>query len=566
MASLTIFYLTSLIIALSTIGFGFAFIKFLKLDNLNLNYGIIGILGLFFLSIISSYTHLVVPHNYIHNITIIILGLLSYFIFVNKKINDIKILGLIFTILFICIILAKNNEDFAHYHLQSSLHFAQQKLQFGIGNLDHGFKHISSLFFLMSLNYLPFFEYYLFNLTNFLFLFFFIIFILQEIFYKKFFSSNLVRILLCFLLILFLTKFSRLAEYGSDISGQIIISYYIFFIAELIFNKNISFEKKILYLKVSLILIVFAISFKFILAIYSILILLLLYFINEKKRVILNLFNYKFLLAIFLPILFLIFFNFSSTGCLLYPVNSTCFSNTYDWAVPSEVVNYLNFYYELWAKAGAGAGYQLSDEKKYVQFLNWVPNWFKMYFFTKVSDFLLVTLFIIFVFGLFFMKRILKKKKKYTKLDNKHLVFFLSLIIIFLIWFFNFPTLRYAGYIIFYLLIIFPISVLLNSKINLSKKENLKKFSYIVIICFVFFIGKNTSRIYNEVLLTENEHHNFKNFPFYWVKNVDYKEVLIDGHKIYLTSDSCWNTPSTCVRHTQFKISKKNGYTFYSKK
>ena len=123
---------------------------------------------------------------------------LAYFILSDKKIIDLKILSLIFTILFICIILAKNNEDFAHYHLQSSLHFAQQKLQFGLGNLDHGFKHISTLFFLMSLNYLPFFEYYLFNLTNFLFLFFLIIFLFTRIFNKKFSSSNLVRILLCF--------------------------------------------------------------------------------------------------------------------------------------------------------------------------------------------------------------------------------------------------------------------------------------------------------------------------------------------------------------------------------
>ena len=148
----------------------------------------------------------------------------------------------------------------------------------------------------------------------------------------------------------------------------------------------------------------FAISFKFILAIYSILVFLFFYLINEKKKIILMLLDFKFLLAILLPSIFLIFFNFSSTGCLLYPVNITCFNNFYDWALPPEVVNYLNFYYELWAKAGAGAGYQLSDEKKYIQHLNWVPNWFKMYFFTKVSDFLLVTLFIIFIFSLFFKR------------------------------------------------------------------------------------------------------------------------------------------------------------------
>ena len=54
--------------------------------------------------------------------------------------------------------MAKTNEDFGYYHLPNSIQFAQQKLQFGLGNLNHGFKHISTLFMLMSLNYLPIFE------------------------------------------------------------------------------------------------------------------------------------------------------------------------------------------------------------------------------------------------------------------------------------------------------------------------------------------------------------------------------------------------------------------------
>ena len=61
----------------------------------------------------------------------------------------------------------KYHEDFGYYHLPNSIQFAEQKLQFGLGNLNHGFKHISSLFMIMSLNYLPYIDSYLFNLTNF---------------------------------------------------------------------------------------------------------------------------------------------------------------------------------------------------------------------------------------------------------------------------------------------------------------------------------------------------------------------------------------------------------------
>ena len=55
---LILFFLISLIILLSTIGFGLIFTKFLKFENFNYNYGLVGILGLYILSIISSYSHL----------------------------------------------------------------------------------------------------------------------------------------------------------------------------------------------------------------------------------------------------------------------------------------------------------------------------------------------------------------------------------------------------------------------------------------------------------------------------------------------------------------------------
>ena len=65
--------------------------------------------------------------------------------------------------------MAKTNEDFGYYHLPNSIQFAQQKLQFGLGNLSQVLITLA-LFMLMSLNYLPLFEFYMFNLTNLLFL------------------------------------------------------------------------------------------------------------------------------------------------------------------------------------------------------------------------------------------------------------------------------------------------------------------------------------------------------------------------------------------------------------
>ena len=103
---------------------------------------------------------------------------------IKKNFEKLKYVIIIFSLLFVCILMSKTNEDFGYYHLPNSLQFAQQKLQFGLGNLNHGFKHISSLFMLMSLNYLPIFKFYLFNLTNLLFLTFFVTFIIKEIYLR----------------------------------------------------------------------------------------------------------------------------------------------------------------------------------------------------------------------------------------------------------------------------------------------------------------------------------------------------------------------------------------------
>lgn len=565
MENIFFFFLISVIITVSTLGFGFSFTRLLGLKVFDYNYGTIGIIGLFFLSIISSYSHLVISHNYYHNIFLIILGLITFLIFGKKETKDIKIISLIFVILFICIILAKNNEDFSYYHLPNSIQFAQQKLQFGLGNLNHGFKHISTLFMLMSLNYLPIFDYFLFNITNFLFLFFLIIFLTKEIFYRQNYNLNFVQILLCFCGILFLTKFSRLAEYGSDISAQILLVFYTFFILELIFNKKLNFDLKISYCKISSILIIFAITIKFILTIYSILFLLMFFLIEKKKLVLKNLLQFKFSIILLLPLIFLVIFNFSSTGCLIYPVEITCFDNTFDWALPSRVVADLNSYYELWSKAGAGVGYQLENGDSYIKNLNWFSHWFSVYFFNKVSDYLLVIFFIILVFSLFFLKNIRSVNSQVLNLNFKHYIFFISLLIVFLLWFLNFPTLRYAGYIVIFFIFIFPASLMLSYKIDLTKKRNLKKISYVFILSFLIFFLRNVDRIHAELSLTVKDHNNFKNFPFYWIKKVKYEEIIINNHLIYSVNDSCWNVPSTCVRNLHnLKIIKKNGYIFYS--
>jgi hypothetical protein len=144
MQELIYFFLISVLIMMSVLGYGYLFIKVANFKIEKLNLGLVGFLGLFFLSIIASYSHILMAHGYVHNIIIIITGLLSLYFF-SKKFDsnfssNLKYLILIFSLLFISLLISKTNEDFPYYHLPNALQFAEQKLQFGLGNLNHGFK------------------------------------------------------------------------------------------------------------------------------------------------------------------------------------------------------------------------------------------------------------------------------------------------------------------------------------------------------------------------------------------------------------------------------------------
>ncbi len=559
------FFLISFIILLSTIGFGLIFTKIFRFGNFNYNYGLIGLLGLFNLSVIVSYTHLFTAHNFSHNLIILLIGLVFFFFINRNKFIQIRNIFLVFSLLFIALVIAKTNEDFGYYHLPNSLQFAQQKLQFGLGNLNHGFKHISSIFMLMSINYLPFFEYKLFNITNFLFLVFLIYFLLLEIYSKNSCNLNISKFYLSIFLVLFLSKFSRLAEFGSDISGQIVILVAFFYIFEFIFNKNNNIPK-IKYLKLSIIMIVFSITLKFISIIYS-LFFLIIFMVSIKKEIFLKLLKKDYFLILISPLLIFFILNFSSTGCIIYPVNKLCFPNNFDWALSSDVIRYLNFHYELWAKGGLGPGYSVENKIEYTKFLNWVPHWFAVYFVGKFSDYILVIVAILIIFYAFYFKQIPQLKNKNLSIKFEYLIFYLILLLILLLWFFNFPSLRYAGYLIVTLVIIFPFSLYLGNKIDFSKKKNLSKLTIIFLISYSIFLYKNITRINYELKIPTAEHHNFQNFPFYWINMNKFKNIEIDGHKLYLTNGKCWAVPSPCVRNNEsIRITKKLNYVFYSEK
>ena len=108
---------------------------------------------------------------------------------------------------------------------------------------------------------------------------------------------------------------------------------------------------------------------------------------------------------------FTLFTYFINTGCIIYPLSFTCFDN-FNWGIAKDQVIQMNNHYELWSKGGLTPISRVSNPLEYIQGFNWVKNWIDIYFFNKVSDFILGLIVTISIVVFFFRKHFFKVKKK----------------------------------------------------------------------------------------------------------------------------------------------------------
>ena len=536
----------------SIIGYGYFFSNNILKYNKNANIGYIGIYGIFLLTLISYLSNLFLPHDFIHNYIIIFFGLLFFIKYIPKikqikKDQDIKHLLFFITLSLFAIFYFKNHDDFPYYHLSFIHNITLNKVEFGLGNFDLAYNHVSSLFFFHSLFKLPFTGDYFYFIGPASILIFINLILAENIYsIDKNKRLNFINFLSLFIFIFINVFFYRLAEHGTDRSAIILIFLVILLMFQIFENKvldRIKFENFI-------ILLTLVVSIKSFYAIYAFLFFIIYFkffsikklfvFINEHKIIYLSI---AFCLLIF-------FYNIAYTGCLVYPVTSTCFENAF-WAMDMTRIEYAMNWYELWSKSGANPNYKVDNPDYYIQGFNWIHNWFDNYFFNKVFDAILglITVIIISII-------ILRPKKNIFKHSKTHNIIFIVLFIYFFEWFYNHPALRYGGYHLLALSFFIPTAILLGSqKFKFASYQ--KQINLLIIISIVIFTSRNINRINNEV---ENYNYNFIKSPTY--------RIQPDFYKLNKNKDKVFSKTENCkVEFENYTNCKKiKSYTFFYKK
>ena len=515
--------------------------------------GFIGIYGIFFLILISYLSSFFYPHTESFNFLILMVGLINFFLNINKKIikENLKNSIIIFSILIIFIFVSKNHDDFPYYHFSYIHLLTEYPSMIGLGNFNHGFRTHSSIFYLSSLFNLPFSNLYLIHLSPVFFMGFANIIFYNKILHNLEFKKPTYILYLSLLSLIFINIFFyRLAEHGTDRSAMILI---IITIIELFYLINLSQGiNKNLFLKL-LILITLIVSLKTFYILYILLLIPVIFYFKDKKIHFSFFFKNKVIYLCLTLGISLITINFFNTGCLLYPVKILCFES-FSWSIPLSEVEQMNNWYQQWAKAGANPNYRVDNPELYIKDFNWVSNWIDKYFFNKVSDFLLGLLFLCLLTILIFFSKVDQKIETFRFWPIYSILIFLTLQ-----WFYFLPALRYGGYHLIALLLFIPLSILL-SKYYINSKLLKKKVYFLILLTMVIFLSRNVSRLINEY---EIYNYNIFNNAFYRIEEKNFKifEEIQNINKCNIEKDL-----TVCSNDvTKVKIIN-NTYIYYKEK
>ena len=457
---------------LSVIGYGLVLNKILKfeVDIFKLK-NLIFINGLFLVGIILGILNIFFPINNQVTIIVLIIGLFIYF-FLSKnllKLNEIKFIFFIIIFSLFFVIYAGVNDDF-DYHLELINNYKSKNLY----EIEHNrrISYNSFWLFLNSVFTINYFTSTYFTLGSLLYSV--CIYDTYKLYKKSIKNKNLyLGISSLFILIFLLGILNKYKDFGTDVPGFILSAYVFLVIMYKSFDIKNNYTND--YLLLLLILTCTAFVFKITNTLLFFYLFIILFNIEFKK---INLM--KLMIPLFI-ILVWFFQNLNISGCLIWPIEITCFKNN------EQAINEIDII-ESFAK-----GDRIISSK--VEDFSWIKIWFYNHSIKIIETYLVFILLLLFpVLYLF-----IKSKTTYTNLkfkifnETKYFVLLGIIIISNFIWFFVTPAYRFG---LFYnlSLIIFlflPFWVILFKKFNI----NVKKYSkYILIIILFYFIAENIKK------------------------------------------------------------------------
>ena len=504
--------------------------------------------GFIVVSLVVTISHFFFHISFILSLILLIIGLISFF---NKQnLNYIKnnkskfIFYLFIIMIFIPMFLSqKYHEDFGYYHLPYSLAFIENKIIFGFSNINNAYVYnsiwlnINSLFFIQNKN----FDFL--TLPNFVIFLSFIIFAINNIISKK--KIEISDYYLIIVLLYFLLKFTRISEFGVDLTLAIFSVLSIFSFLRF-FEVDLDSEKKF-YFFCNIIFALFAILIK--LSSLPIILLSIFIYLSNFKRLSLFIFNYKFYFIYLLCFSFLIQ-QFIYTGCFVFPSKFTCLDVS--WFNPEflDIKKSL----ELNNKSYSEARFIYSAEE-YLSNFHWFPYWLKRNY-IEITEHLL-TMFLPVIFFILCLRNSESKKILFFK-EKNFLIIFIFLNLIF--WLNFSPVYRFAIHVFITLLFIIVIDFLV------MKKFSKKIFIFFLAICIVFSFSKNIKRLYEKDNIFVGIESINNNYIFDTINSKDYAKIFYpdvnNNQKNGWQGRLCWDIPFICS-YNKIKLNKKNSYLFF---
>jgi len=473
-------------------------------------------------------------NNFI-SIFFIISSLIIFYYFRHKISVNKNFLYILIILLFSFFLFGYSDHpiDTNMYHHPYVSYLKSEKIIFAITNIQFRFGHISFLQYVQSALSNDYLHEISLASINIIFYICFIIFISEKIINTKKFNYNfLINVLFaCFLLI----KFARYREYGNDLIPLLVSIYFLIQILEV--HKNKLFTNNIL-INFSLPFMAFMFAHKIS---YIFVVLIFLPLFNFRKLKFLSEINIKYFFVFLLIFISWLIKNYITTSCFAYPVEISCISNNLytlsGLAEPSKA----SWLTELWAKAFiAHPNWREIDLNVYMSGLNWFPTWFGSHF-VKILEILSPLFFIILIFTFFLISKNDKFLIKRTSKINSNIYLFIwfSILIGLSIWFYKAPTFRYGSFYIISFIIVSYI-LILNFFFKEKSSTDLNLFKVIFLISLMFFITKNSLRIYksdNELFPKTVLDSNKQNF-----NEGNYNELQL----LTVNEDVCYYTKLIC--------------------